>query len=140
MGFAVLLLGFGIVFLNKKTQYAENKIEHLLPAPLIIPDMPVLKFETTRNDFGTVKTNSKMNVHFEFQNVGDTPLIIQKVDVSCGCLTVEFPKHPMKPKEKGTIEVKIDTKGLKGAFNKTLFVRSNATDDVVLLRIVGQIK
>jgi hypothetical protein len=144
-GLAVLLLGAGIVLRSKKTLYVKSKIEHVVPDSLIIPNMPVLKFAYIRDDFGVFKKEpilpiNIIDVDWEFQNIGDIPLVIFKVDVSCSCLSVDYPKEPIMPKGKGIIKVRIDTQELSGDFNKTLFVRSNATEDIILLRIVGQVK
>ena len=105
-------------------------------------DMPVLKFAKLRYNFGTFKkkATSSFVVKFKFQNVGNAPLVIYKVDVSCGCLSADYPRHPIMPNQKGIITVMVSEQDFAGAFNKTLFVRSNATEDIILLRIVGKIK
>ena len=144
-GLVVLLLGRAVLLQKKKTLYVENNIEHIVPDSFYIPNMPVLKLAYIRYDFGVFKKEKRLpvnviNIDFEFQNVGEAPLVILKVDVSCSCLSVDFPKEPIMPKGKGIIKVKVDAQGLTGDFNKTLFVRSNATEDIILLRIVGQIK
>ena len=144
-GLVILFFGVGIVRLKKSTVYVDNKIEHIVLDSLIIPDMPVLKFAYIRYDFGVFKKRKKhpiniIDIDLEFQNIGDSPLILFKVDVSCSCLSVDFPKEQIMPKEKGVVKVKVDAQKLIGTFNKTLFVRSNATEEIILLRIVGQIK
>jgi len=143
---AVLLLCLGIIRQRKTISHNENIISFVeSDSSSYIPNMPVLKFVNTKYDFGDFKTNKKdsinvFNIDYAFQNVGEAPLIIYKVDVSCGCLSVDFPKEPIIPKGNGVIKVKVNTQNNTGAFNKTLFVRSNATEDVILLRVVGQIK
>ena len=129
---------------KNKTQLVDNKKTNMALDSSDVKNMPVLKFTKTRHDFGTFKKEkiipiNIIHIDFEFQNVGDVPLLIHKVDVSCGCFSVEYPKEPTKPNEKGIIEVKVDAQNITGAFNKTLFVKSNATEDVILLRIFGQI-
>ena len=142
---AVLLLCFGIVR-QRKTIFDENRISSYVKSDSSnIPNKPVLKFADTKYDFGTFKAGEKLpinviNIDYEFQNVGNAPLVISKVDVSCGCLSVDFPQKPIMPKEKGVINVKVNTQGITGTVHKTLFVRSNATEDIILLRVVGQIK
>ena len=143
---AVLLLCFGIVRQKKTVLYEENRISYVeSDSSSNIPNMPVLKFANTKYDFGVFKSQKKdsinvINIDYAFQNDGDVPLVISKVDVSCGCLTVDFPKEPIMPKGNGVIKVKVNFQNNTSAFNKTLFVRSNATEDVILLRVVGQIK
>ena len=138
----VIFFVIGIGCNKKKVEISEDKEEifSVMDSTSQIKDMPVLKFEKTKYDFGTIKKDSPLTVCFNMQNTGDAPLVIYKVDVSCGCLTADYPKQPMKVNEKGVITVTADTKGFTGAFNKTLFVRSNAIEDIILLRIFGQIK
>ena len=140
-GFAVLLLGIVSCKQKNTTQYVDNKETYIVLDSSEVKNMPVLKFDKTRYDFGTIKKkDAPIAVIFEFHNIGDIPLVIQKVDVSCGCLSVDYPDEPILPKEKGTISVQVDVQDSTGAFNKTLFVKSNSTEDVILLRIIGQIK
>ena len=141
IGFIVMLSSIVILRQKKTTTYVVKRETHTVTDSSEVKGMPVLKFAETRNDFGTVRPKgASIDIVFEFQNTGDVPLLIQKVDVSCGCLSVEFPKEPTASGRKGSIKVTIDTKDFTGAFNKTLFVKSNATEDVILLRILGQIK
>jgi hypothetical protein len=99
----------------------------------------LLQFAAKRYDFGKlrIKKNPQIPVDFEFTNTGNEPLVILKADVSCGCLSADYPKTPIQPGEKGKITVTVDTKDQKGEFNKHLFVKSNAVNDVELLRIKG---
>ena len=47
---------------------------------------PVIKFEKTTHDFGTMKeADGRVTTVFEFTNEGATPLVISKVRASCGC-------------------------------------------------------
>ena len=147
-GIAVLLISIGTLNLKKRfshtgtIQFIDTTlyITHIALDSPSIKDMPVLKFAETRYDFGIIKKNTQIVVHFEFLNEGNAPLVILKIDVSCGCLSAEYPKQPTEPNEKGILKISVDTRGITGVFNKTLFVKSNAVDDVILLRIVGQIK
>lgn len=95
-----------------------------------------------KQSFGKVSNEKQqyVDVEFEFENKGTKPLIILKADVSCGCLTVDYTKKPLKKGEKGHVKVKIDTKSQDGDFNKTVYIQSNATNKTELLRIVGKIK
>lgn len=121
------------------TLYVDNREIDILSDSSNIKDMPVLKFAKTRYDFGTIKKHTPIIVSFEFINKGNIPLVIQKVDVSCGCLSIEYPKQPTMPDKKAIVEVKINTQ-TSGDFNKPIFVKSNAIEDIVVLRIVGQVK
>ncbi len=102
-------------------------------------DGAVLKVINKKIDFGTiskVKTDRK-SIDFDIENTGEKPLIIYNVDVSCGCLSVDIPKEPILSGEKSIIKVHIDIQKLEGAFNKVVYIKSNAVNDLELIRIKG---
>lgn len=101
-----------------------------------------LKLDKKKYDFGKIIRNTlpAVRINFEVFNSGKSPLIIHKVDVSCGCLSVDFPQQPILSGEKAQLTIIIDTRKQDGAFNKTVFIKSNALNDIELIRIVGKIK
>ncbi|RZK79718.1 MAG: DUF1573 domain-containing protein, partial [Pedobacter sp.] len=48
------------------------------------------KFEKETHDFGMLTGNKPVSYDFKFVNVGDEPLIISKVEASCGCTVPEY--------------------------------------------------
>ena len=81
-----------------------------------------------------------MKFNFEFTNKSEKPIIIQKADVSCGCISTRIPDKPIIKGEKGVVEVSVDTKQINGHFKKSVYVKSNAENDVVLLHVKGSVK
>lgn len=92
-------------------------------------------------DFGTIKKEDvpSKDITIDVCNMGDTPLVILKTDVACGCMKVTHTKHPLRKGEKGYIKVEINTTNQNGFFNKAIFVKSNAQNDVELIRVKGRI-
>ncbi|NDW12556.1 DUF1573 domain-containing protein [Bacteroides sp. 214] len=105
----------------------------------IASDKPKLIIDEKTYNFGEVskKETSKIVGEYYFTNESSFPIVIFKVDVFCGCLSVEYPKHPIMKGEKGVIKVTIDTKNQEGRLNKSVFIKSNAENDVVVIRIEG---
>lgn len=103
-----------------------------------------LIFEKQEYDFGTVDGNDKtkefLRYDFVFTNDSERPIIIHKAEVSCGCISTKIPNEPILIGERGVIQVFADTKQLKGHFNKSIYVKSNAENDVALLRVKGSVK
>ena len=101
-----------------------------------------LSLDKSRYDFGKVNKNKTPLIPIEFmvENIGKEPLVILKADVSCGCLSTKFSTEPILPGEKSLLMVYIDTKSQEGNFNKSVFIKSNAENDVELIRIVGEVK
>jgi len=103
---------------------------------------PYLRLDKNKYDFGKIRSKKtpEIIVEFEMENQGISPLVILKVDVSCSCMKVNSPKAPILHREKAVLKVTIDTKNQKGMFNKAIFIKSNAENDIVLIRILGEIQ
>ncbi|MCX6584145.1 MAG: DUF1573 domain-containing protein [Candidatus Aminicenantes bacterium] len=84
-----------------------------------------IKFTQTTIDFGEVDSGGEVNVKFDFENAGDSVLIIKNVSTTCGCTTTQLEKLEYQPGEKGSIPVKFNSKGYSGKTSKTITVSSN---------------
>jgi hypothetical protein len=47
---------------------------------------------------------------------------------------------PLSRGEVGSIEVLVNIRNKKGVFNKAIFIKSNATNDIEIIRVKGFIK
>ena len=77
---------------------------------------------------------------FEFQNIGNEPLLIKDAKSSCGCTVPSFPKEPIAPGKTGIIEVQYNMN--PGPISKTITVETNAVNKengIVALRIKGTV-
>lgn len=99
-------------------------------------DGAVFQFEKETIDYGKIDKNSDGVRVFTFKNVGNAPLIIDKVKGSCGCTVPTKPEGPIMPGESGEIKVNYDTKRV-GGFSKTVTITSNATEARKVVRIKG---
>lgn len=102
-------------------------------------EKPEMIFNETDHNFGTIKLGGDGTFVFEFKNTGKVPLIIKRVDSSCGCTVPSWDKDPIEPKGKGKIVVKYDT-NRPGSFIKSIKVHSNAKNSPVELIIRGEVK
>ncbi|MBQ9284718.1 MAG: DUF1573 domain-containing protein [Bacteroidaceae bacterium] len=99
-----------------------------------------IKFDTLSHDFGIFSEKDPIvQCTFTFTNVGTAPLIIHQAIASCGCTVPTYTKDPIKPGEKGSIDVTYNGQGkFPGKFRKTITVRTNAKESaVVRLSIEG---
>jgi hypothetical protein len=100
----------------------------------------VISFEVKTHDFGKVNEEDGKITHvFDFTNKGVTPLVINKVQASCGCTTPTWTKEPIEPGKRGTITATYNPSGRPGPFTKTITVYSNATDEQLVLTIHGEV-
>lgn len=116
---------------------------------LIIPSLQIatgqsaranIRFTDTEHDFGTIEEKlGPVSHEFIFSNDGTLPLVISKVQPSCGCTSPEWSKEPIMPGALGSINVRFDPKGRPGPFTKTITVFSNAKNRSVVLKIKGYV-
>jgi predicted RecA/RadA family phage recombinase len=85
---------------------------------------PVMTFEKTEIDYGTVVLGGDGVRVFKFKNTGNQPLVIKKVRGSCGCTVPKWPTEAIQPGKSATIEVKYDTTRA-GAYTKDVYVETN---------------
>ena len=97
-----------------------------------------IKFEETIIDYGEVEFESDGKRIFKFKNIGNAPLVFQRISSSCGCTIPKKPEKPIEPGETGEIEVEYDTKRV-GLFMKAISVISNSKNPSTVLRIKGEV-
>jgi hypothetical protein len=108
-------------------------------AEIKIKGQPAIEFEAMSHDFDTMAFKEDASFQFRFTNVGDQPLIINKVTTSCGCTVSKYSKKPHPSGSSGTIEVEYDTQRI-GRFSKSVSVYTNAQENPIVLRIKGYVK
>ena len=77
---------------------------------------------------------------FKFWNTGNADLIIHDVDPLCGCLSVQWPRHPIPPGGSGYVTVIYEGRDqLPHYFNKMVCVNTNSnTTKHVRLSLEGE--
>jgi hypothetical protein len=99
-----------------------------------------IQFSEVQHDFGNVKeVNGPVSHVFTFKNMGNTPLVIQNVETSCGCTSPEYTKEPVHPGKSGIVKATFDPSGRPDYFDKKLTVISNAENNRVVLTINGTV-
>ena len=94
-----------------------------------------IDFSKMVHDFGTIKEGDKVKTDFEFTNSGETDLIITQAFGSCGCTIPEYPKEPIKPGNKGTIEIFYDAHGKSGVQDVSVTIIANTYTGMETLTI-----
>lgn len=95
-----------------------------------------MSFDKTTQNFGKIKEDTENNASFIVTNTGKKPLIIEKVDVSCGCTTAKKPEKPIMPGKSDKIEVVFHPKvGQLKEQHKTITVTANTSPPIAVLNI-----
>ncbi len=84
-----------------------------------------ITFNEEIHDFGALTSGEVVVSSFVLTNSGKHNLIIDNVTSDCGCVQVNFTKLPVKPGEKGSIEIEFDSSGMFGNQFKTIEINAN---------------
>ena len=95
-----------------------------LTASFAFASAQTISFDKTTIEYGTVKNGADGQRIFTVKNTGDKPLIISKVQASCGCTTPVWSQDPIMPGKTSQIKVGYNTT-LVGPFTKIIEVYSN---------------
>jgi len=100
---------------------------------------PVIAFEEESFDFKDIYQGDKVEHVFEFENAGDSPLIITNVQTTCGCTATNWNREPILPGEKSSIKVTFNSAGKMGMNNKVITIISNSVAPLNQIKIVANI-
>ena len=121
----LMLTGTGLMAQTQKPKVTTTSVKASVTTKA--ENYAEIKFDTLRHNFGTFsKKEPIVKYSFAFTNTGTAPLIIHQAFATCGCTVPVWPRKPIKPGEKGEIEVTYNgTDKFPGHFQKTVTIRSN---------------
>ena len=86
----------------------------------------VIRVKDSMFTFANIKEGDKARHTYTVENVGDKPLVIAKVQVSCGCTVPEFDREPIPPGQSGEVTLEFNSKGKPGHQKKNALIVCNA--------------
>jgi hypothetical protein len=99
-----------------------------------------IEFTQKSYNFGTLNDEGgPVKYKFVFKNTGNAPLIIFKVESSCGCTTPEWTKTPIQPGKEGMLTVEFAPYDNLGNVSKTVTINSNAETPSLQLSIKANV-
>lgn len=141
LSFAVALLLFSC---DPKTASTEQTAENTATSTAAVPtsnespatptattdvnatsEVAKMEFDAIQHDFGNLNEGDIVKHTYKFKNVGSAPLIINNVQVQCGCTTPSYTKTPVPPNGEGSIELQFDSSGKSGPQHKTATIFAN---------------
>lgn len=112
----------------------------ILVISLSIYSDPTIKFKEKKVDFGVVEEGQTKQVQFEFENVGNSLLVIKNISSSCGCTVAKLQKREYNPGERGTIVARFNSRGYFGPVTKTVTVKTNLQKNSrIRLKFFGEV-
>ncbi|MEP0265090.1 DUF1573 domain-containing protein [Dokdonia sp.] len=136
----ILVLGVltAMIFTSCKedasSKVKEENIEVAAARDAQATEFPVMTFDETEYDFGTIEKGSPVEHKFTFTNTGKAPLVIVDAKSSCGCTIPEYSRNPVAPGEKGELLVKYNASGTN-AITKSITITANTEKGKEALKI-----
>ncbi|WP_299986352.1 DUF1573 domain-containing protein [uncultured Pontibacter sp.] len=100
---------------------------------------PAITFEATEHNFGDIAQGDVVEHTFTFTNTGTQPVVIDRVDVTCGCTSPAWTKEAVMPGKTGFVKAKYNSAGRMGQQKKAITIHSN-TGEPTYVYIVANIK
>jgi len=125
------------VFTNSYSQTAANEPAVKVEAKAN-PNGPIARYDKTVHEFEDLIQGNPGTATFTLTNDGKEPLIISTANASCGCTNLNYGKDPILPGKSTTISATYNAAAV-GPFTKTITVRTNASDQPVVLQIKGKV-
>ncbi len=86
---------------------------------------PRAVFKETTHDFGKIKQGDVVTHEFVFKNAGGAPLLVEKVETTCGCTAALVSEKTIAPGKEGKIKTTFDTRGYSGRLSRYIYLISN---------------
>lgn len=84
-----------------------------------------VKLSIKEIDLGKVKRKKNHPFAFELINLGEKPILIYTIRISCSCVEINIPKKPILPNSSCKIEGVFESKH-KGKFERILSIHTNS--------------
>lgn len=125
---------------NKQSQQSQDAADSLKNVRVEYSQGPaVIKFDTIYYDLGSLDINGPDQTRdFFFANTGGSPLVIEKVEASCPCLDIVYPKDSIAQGCKSKITMTLKMKEMSsGQFYRSANVYTNASDEPIEIILQG---
>ena len=136
---AVALVAFTSCKENAADKVSEENVAAAAERDAEATKFPVMVFEESEFDFGTIDQGALQEHVFKFTNTGDADLIIVDAKSSCGCTVPEFTKDPVAPGDTGELLVKFNGSG-KNQVSKTVTITANTKAGKETIKIKAFVK
>ena len=93
---------------------------------------PRIRVEPDGFDFGRVLPERMLRKEFRLRNLGDSPLVIERISRSCGCTEATTDVSTLEPGESTPLRVTMRTPTAPGAIQNEVLVRSNDAESPTL--------
>jgi hypothetical protein len=98
----------------------------------------VIKVNTEKLNFGTLKQNVPVTNYIVITNISNKPVVIENAWGSCGCTTPEIPKEPIAPKATAKLKVQYNAAALNH-FEKDVYIKIAGIQQPKTVKVTGTV-
>ena len=113
-----------------------------LAHPATADGAEAMRFERTQIDAGHIgEDDTPPGYTFKWHNAGTAPLVITRVQTTCGCAAATYGRQPVRAGGEGTVTVTYHPKGHPGSFDRRIFVYTQLSDKMptAILHLTGTV-
>tara|TARA_B100001996_G_scaffold260845_1_gene203126 strand:- start:383 stop:859 length:477 start_codon:yes stop_codon:yes gene_type:complete len=136
----LFLLSLFLVFSCGNDPFSKVKSENVEKASIrdnFVVKMPVMTFDKTVHDFGTIQDGTPVETVFSYTNTGEGPLVITDIKSTCGCTVPrDWSREPLNPGESSQFTVKFNGKGVNKT-SKTVTIAANTAKGKETVKITA---
>lgn len=98
-----------------------------------------LEARHSEHHFGVIREGEQVEHTFLYKNIGQKPLIVNDVRLTCGCTAVEWDKEPLPAGDSTRLTIRFDSRNKLGRQRKVITLISNATNAPTRLQLIGTV-
>ena len=98
-------------------------------------DFPVISFDKTEHDFGTIANGTPVETTFKYTNTGNSMLVVSNIKSTCGCTVPSNWTKEVAPGETGEFAVKFNGKGNGNKVSKSVTMTTNTENGKEIVKI-----
>lgn len=91
----------------------------------VLYSQPKIQLNKTKIELGTIYQGDIKTIHLVVSNTGNQPLVISRIETSCGCTSAKSSIPTIVPGASDTITVSFNSAGFDGKITKSVTIQSN---------------
>lgn len=139
-----VILGLGALCMIAFTSCKDNAADKVKSENVAVAaerdanagDFPVISFDKTEHDFGTIQDGTPVETTFKYTNTGNSMLVVSNIKSTCGCTVPSNWTKEVAPGATGEFSVKFNGKG-NGKVTKSVTMTTNTEKGTEQLRIMA---
>lgn len=122
-------------------QISRERLDSLAN-PTVVPGAEAMRFDRRRIEAGDIEEDAAPPTYtFRWHNDGKQPLVITRIETTCGCAKAGYEKRPVPAGGSGEVKVTYHPKGHPGNFRRKIFVYTQLSEKqpTAVLELTGHV-